>query len=1844
MKYSIWIVNSWPNMRGHTRCFEEVALALQSAFAQLGHNAPIIHALDELPAKDRGRVIVLGAGVLDRHPDLQLPDDMIIYNFEQVHKDARFFLPGNPYVNYLRKYALWDYSRNNIAELAKLGITNVTMCGVGYMPELTHIRKIEHEDIDVLFIGSLHPRRQKIIDELKQRGLRVEVIQDMYGPPRDAMIARSKIILNLHLQPANVFEVVRVSYMLANRKCVVSEWGDDKELEGPYQDAVVFRPYEELVSACLEYISDGQKRREQEKAALRIFSAMSQVPMLEAALKASSSQVSAKPAPARAAGKPTASNPAFNTRRIFVNIASFRDPEIDATLRDMFANAAHPARVFAGVCLQIDEQKDALATINTDRPWQVRIHQVHPSESKGANWARAQAQKLWNEEEYVLQIDSHMRFAKGWDVTLIDMLEACPSEKPLLSTYVPAYTPPDKRFDPKDHLLRIRAQEFGQEGIPQLLHLSKVPVPLSDTQRSGLYPSPFYIANFMFCRSGLLKEIPFDPYITFWGDEITFSARLWTHGYDVFQPNQNVIWHYWRRDELLGIQPYRRADTKESKQSMARIKHLLGFTQSNDTMALAELEKYGLGSERNLSDLWAFAGLDWKKRTITRSANEGRWDMAARDNAGKGKAKSPKKTVEKADAKTSGASSKPAKKSLSSDQQPNTLASASTTAQQSVLDMSSDTLPLHKKPFKITRPGAIFINIASYRDPECQWTVKDLFEKANNPERIFVGICWQFDPKEDQHCFEVVTRPDQVRIMPVDWRDAEGVCWARYQTQQLWDGEEYNLMLDSHMRFMPGWDDLMINELAACPSPKPFLSCSPAPYTPPNNLGKSLNPTIRRARPFLPDGNLRCAGEALERRPEVPLPGAFMVANFAFSRSEVLHEVPYDPYLYFDQEEITYAARLFTHGWEIFSARDQFLFHYYNDMNVPGGSVRPLHWRDLRQKDETRIRYLRDRGLKRFNHMTGYQESGDEEVIQKLDEFGWGSKRSLADYEEFSGVDFKNKVATDKALRCLFINDLPKYRSRPITIPELEEQKRMAAQGGQGQGGGNMGYAGGPQGGRPQQQPYGERGFQQVGLQAPPSGHFMANSQQPGRRDGPHNQQRSGQPPVTLVSLQPQTPDQGRGQQQPVPPLNPQQGVAQPSASPYSAVEEVIKPAPVTLLERGDYMPLFEALDVNSKPITIERFAGKHTLLFFLPSNDLQMLDTFFRLLQQQITLQKMPEVWQLFVLDASALRLKEIKEKLRLPHLLLADPDRKIAASVGVCKKHEAHFMPVGFVLNQALKIISVYKNNDLAQITTAIVTETTALANARRELLAASPAIISEVGPALIVPDAFTPEMCDKCLHSFRTGHTFEGTVGADATKGYKPNAKIRQDHIPLPALAAEIDDKLSRSLFPEIKKVFGLDVTFRELYKIGLYSGEKKGFFVPHRDNFDYPLGYRRYAMTLQLTDDFEGGGLRFPEYDNKVYRPARGSAIVFSCGTMHEALPVTKGDRYIVVGFFHGKEEEMYRRYYHMSKGNATHVRDYTPTLRDYSEITKSRDFYEDWKAERFDYRSLSQTLAQQQKSQVQPYGAVDVKDNASANANYQKQQIAGSGTHTITKVLETRSALVLDNFLPEETYQSIYSYVQRQDLEHINTGKMTRARHMQDDLPLRSEKTVLYYADNEPRPKNNEKSLFYPTKTALDAFVTGILAIQPQVQHITGAMGSKWGHFSIASWFYPQGAGQAFRDDGSWLYSGAFVYYLNPVWKPQWGGNLIVASDETNERMRRYKAENDAMDMYSAKEPDTHKMDEILMEDGLSQCIFPKRNRIVFIASDAYHMVTRVNEQCGDNVRTSLAGFFINKNS
>jgi hypothetical protein len=335
----------------------------------------------------------------------------------------------------------------------------------------------------------------------------------------------------------------------------------------------------------------------------------------------------------------------------------------------------------------------------------------------------------------------------------------------------------------------------------------------------------------------------------------------------------------------------------------------------------------------------------------------------------------------------------------------------------------------------VSSAPTIFVQIASYRDPECQWTVKDLFEKANHPDNITVGICSQADPELDKDCFVIPSpRPAQTKVTSFLPQESCGVCWARAMTQQLFADQDYVLMIDSHMRFIPGWDEELVAELKRCPSSKSFLSTYPPGYKPPNNLEPNPKPIVMRAQPFSADGDIRFEGEVLSRTPEQPLRGAFLAAGLLFAPGKFVREVPYDPFIYFNQEEITLAARAFTHGWDVYAPTKAFVYHYYNEPKK--GEVRALHWRD--RQDWTQFQSL---SRERFEYLLAGKAPANPKALEHIELFSLGNVRTLQEYEEFSGIDFKSKISSERARRSGFIEGLDRYRA-PVPTPDATVQQR----------------------------------------------------------------------------------------------------------------------------------------------------------------------------------------------------------------------------------------------------------------------------------------------------------------------------------------------------------------------------------------------------------------------------------------------------------------------------------------------------------------------------------------------------------------------------------------------------------------------------------------------------------------------------------------------------------------------------------------------------------------------------------------------------------------------------------
>jgi peroxiredoxin/predicted 2-oxoglutarate/Fe(II)-dependent dioxygenase YbiX len=180
----------------------------------------------------------------------------------------------------------------------------------------------------------------------------------------------------------------------------------------------------------------------------------------------------------------------------------------------------------------------------------------------------------------------------------------------------------------------------------------------------------------------------------------------------------------------------------------------------------------------------------------------------------------------------------------------------------------------------------------------------------------------------------------------------------------------------------------------------------------------------------------------------------------------------------------------------------------------------------------------------------------------------------------------------------------------------------------------------------------------------------------------------------------------------------------------------------------------------------------------------------------------------------------------------------------------------------------------------------------------------------PVLIAPRVFDPDLCSRliALHQAKGG-SFTGVmrdVGGRTVAVMDDDKRRRDVLVEDPGLREEIRHALTSRLFPQIRHGMQFTVTEIERYLIGCYAADDGGLFRAHRDNVTLQTANRKFACSLNLNDDFEGGDLRFPEFGPATYRPPLGGAIVFSCTLLHEALPMRAGRRYAFLPFFYDED--------------------------------------------------------------------------------------------------------------------------------------------------------------------------------------------------------------------------------------------------------------------------------------------------------------------------------------------------
>jgi predicted 2-oxoglutarate/Fe(II)-dependent dioxygenase YbiX len=324
-------------------------------------------------------------------------------------------------------------------------------------------------------------------------------------------------------------------------------------------------------------------------------------------------------------------------------------------------------------------------------------------------------------------------------------------------------------------------------------------------------------------------------------------------------------------------------------------------------------------------------------------------------------------------------------------------------------------------------------------------------------------------------------------------------------------------------------------------------------------------------------------------------------------------------------------------------------------------------------------------------------------------------------------------------------------------------------------------------------------------------------------------------------------------------------------------------------LSPGDPVPWFRGATPSNPEFTFDSVAGRYILLAFLPLDEGARHAALSALAAHQAMFDDARISAFAIVRDPQT--AAGVRDLRGLRWVL--DLDQAVSAQFEQGPDGPTPWM----LLDPTLRLM---RSAALAE-TEALFSELAALPPPAEHAGATTPA------PVLIAPRIFEPELCARLigLHA-QEQRDFTGVMRdrGDRTVYVMDELKTRRDVLVTdPALQAEIRERLERRLFPMIERAFGSRVTRIERFLVSCYDAQDGGVFHAHRDNTTYGTAHRKFASSINLNDDFEGGELRFAEFGPARYRPPLGGACVFSCGLLHEAMWVTRGRRYAFLPFFY-----------------------------------------------------------------------------------------------------------------------------------------------------------------------------------------------------------------------------------------------------------------------------------------------------------------------------------------------------
>lgn len=644
--------------------------------------------------------------------------------------------------------------------------------------------------------------------------------------------------------------------------------------------------------------------------------------------------------------------------RILIEIPAFCDPELLSTMRSALAMAANQDRIHFAVCYQSDDMAELREVESFPH---CRVKYIPVSKAPGLCAARYEASLLHGGEEYVLHVDSHMRFASFWDVCVIDQYSRCPGDKKVLTEYAIHYgeamaEPVDSEWFDKS------VQMYGKK-----VGFSYFQENTDKARFTGKYsfhgPTPqcgaFIGGHFLFGCPEMDIDVPPDPDTFFTADEACVAMRLWTHGYDIWHPGVRAVYHLYGREEStkkagLNVKVQRFASSSESSRRSASETPRMAMLFTDGLNPA--LGRFGLGTERTAEEYYAYAGINYRSRMARLFSMHG---------------------------------------SIGIQHDATAMAPACICGK----DITGKDHPMRGTNLRGVHSDMFFVIVTAYKaHNELVETVRSLFRNADNPERVRVCVVAQLTDEE----WLGKVRELGAEVVPCE---PKGAGHAHYVGEEyIPNGAAYVLYSEEHMYYVYGWDTAIAAYMRYC-GKKAVISDwaqgfdydHPFPTLPGNG-------TVICARGMLPYGHpLIQFGRTFDI--DRPVRGAFIIGHNLVVPAEVARTVRHSPDMYLNSNESYMNYRYWCAGVDVYHAPRRYCYHYYAPSRNGSG-------------DGTRGK---EHGFSapRMKHLLGLP-GGDPMADMR---FALGSERTVKSFAMFSGADPFTGTCSMRAQLGMFADD-----------------------------------------------------------------------------------------------------------------------------------------------------------------------------------------------------------------------------------------------------------------------------------------------------------------------------------------------------------------------------------------------------------------------------------------------------------------------------------------------------------------------------------------------------------------------------------------------------------------------------------------------------------------------------------------------------------------------------------------------------------------------------------------------------------------------------------------------------